>query len=380
MPSVLLVAHTRLSFGYLLDHYRLLASDPRIRWAVTRARDDYAAGVEEMIELSDLPRIPYCVAVRRRWDVALFGTHGSEVFFAGARARVHIQHGVGAGKLVFGQDFTYGPRWTLWEGQPKYDLMLEASHHVRRQAIAGCPALIPVITVVGDLRADQLLAAASHRHAHRARLGLSPGDVAVLFMSTFGPHGLLGSGGLALIDQTLRLGGPYRPLLTAHPHVWTGRHDHRRRLAAVLAPRQCDGLLVCGPYDECAPYLAAADVAVVDHSSLGLYYALLGRPLATVPVPARLVNPAAPLTILRSAAPVVDHPSGLAATLAAAVHRHDPAVAARVRPAVTSFPGQAAARTRSVLYRVLGLPTDLWSAAKSASLSQPSSPLAAPTR
>jgi hypothetical protein len=66
-------------------------------------------------------------------DLALFGTHGSEIFFTAA-ARVHIQHGLGAGKLVDGQDYTYGPKWALWDGTPTYDRMLEASH-----AVAACP-------------------------------------------------------------------------------------------------------------------------------------------------------------------------------------------------------------------------------------------------
>lgn len=385
MPSVLLVAHTRLSLSYVLDQYGLLADDPRITWAITRAPDEYSAGVEPIIELTGLPRLPYVAAVRRRWDAALFGTHGSEVHFTGAARRIHIQHGVGAGKLIFGQDFTYGPRWALWEGRPKFHLMLEASHEVRQRAVAGCPQLEEVIAVVGDLRADRLLAAEARRHAHRARLGIGVGELAVLFVSTFGPHGLLGSTGLTLIDEALRLGAPYRPLLTAHPHAWTGRQDHRRRLTTALAPRVGAGLVVCGPYDDWAPYLAAADLAVVDHSSLGLYYAMLGRPLATIPVPTRLVNPVAPLTTLRAAAPLVDRPSRLATALALApvMHaaRHGRAAFAvtRYQRAVTSYPGQAATRTRTLLYRALGL-NERWRSASSSPVSQPSSPAAAPTR
>lgn len=107
-----------LSLGYLLDHYRLLCQDPGLRFTLTRAPDQYPAGVEEMMDGPGLRRIPYCAAVRRAWDLALFGTHGSEIFFT-AGARVHIQHGLGAGKLVDGQDYTYGPKWA-WEETPKY--------------------------------------------------------------------------------------------------------------------------------------------------------------------------------------------------------------------------------------------------------------------
>jgi hypothetical protein len=84
--EVLLVAHTRLSLGYVLDHYRLLRQDPGLRFTLTRAPDQYPAGVEEMMGGTGLRRVPYCVAVRRPWDLALFGTHGSEVFFTAGRA------------------------------------------------------------------------------------------------------------------------------------------------------------------------------------------------------------------------------------------------------------------------------------------------------
>jgi hypothetical protein len=113
-----------------------------------------------------LRRIPYCAAVRRSWDLALFGAHGSEIFFT-AGARVHIQHGLGAGKLVDDRDCTYGPKWALWEGAPKYDRMLEASHAVRRYAVAACPPLAGHISLVGDLRADRLLAADRDRACRR---------------------------------------------------------------------------------------------------------------------------------------------------------------------------------------------------------------------
>lgn len=353
--DILLVAHTRLSLGYVLDHYRLLAPDPALRFTLTRAPDQYSAGVEEMMDATGLPRLPYCVAVGRPWNLALFGTHGSEIFFSRAAARVHIQHGLGAGKLVDGQDYTYGPRWALWDGKPKYTLMLEASHAVRRRAVAACPPLADRITVTGDMHADRLLAADRDRHAHRAALGITLGERAVLIASTFGPNGLLARHGLALADELLATPGT-RALLTVHPHVWAGRHDHRATLAAQLEAREKRGLITCGPGQDWTPYLAAADVAVIDHSSIGLYYALLGRPALAVPVPDRAVNPAAPVAILRALSPELTRPGNLAADITAAADRFDPDRTARLRRDLLSYRGQAADRTTAALYKLLGCP------------------------
>lgn len=352
--EVLLVAHTRLSLGYVLDHYRLLRQDPGLRFTLTRAPDQYPAGVEEMMDGTGLRRMPYCAAVRRAWDLVLFGTHGSEVFFT-AGARVHIQHGLGAGKLVDGQDYTYGPKWALWEGIPKYDRMLEASHTVRRYAVAACPPLAGRVSVVGDLRADRLLAADRDRVAHRAALGVGSGELAVLVISTFGPDGLLGRHGLGPVDELLAAPG-IRVLLTVHPHVWAGRHDHRASLRSLLAPQARRGLIVCGPDQDWVPFLAGADAAMIDHSSLGLYYALLARPTVAVPVRDSAVNPAAPVAVLRALSPAVTGSGDLAAAIRVAAARFDPAAFAACRRGLTAYRGQSAARTKAVLYDLLSRP------------------------
>ena len=353
--KVLLVAHTRLALGYVLDHYRLLSQDPELRFTLTRAPDQYSAGVEEMMDATGLPRLPYCVAVRRQWDLALFGTHGSEIYFTGAAVRVHIQHGLGAGKLVDGQDYTYGPKWALWDGKPKYTMMLEASHAVRRRAVAACPPLAGRIAVTGDIRADRLLAADRDRAAHRTALGIAPGEQAVLLCSTFGRDGLLGRYGLNPADQLLPVPG-MRVLLTAHPHLWAGRHDHRASLTAALAPRAARGLVVCGPDQDWAPFLASADIAVIDHGSLGLYYALLGRPTVAVPVADGAVNPVAPVAMLRALSPAVAGPAGFMAAVRTAAERFDPGTGARLRRDLLAYRGQAGQRTRAVLYELLGRP------------------------
>ena len=140
------------------------------------------------------------------------------------------------------------------------------------------------------------------------------------------------------------------------PHVWAGRHDHRAGLGGPLASRAQAGLIVCGPDRDWVPFLAAADAAVIDHSSLGLYYALLARPTVAVPVRDRAVNPAAPVAVLRALSPAVTGGGDLAAAVRAAAGRFDPAAFAACRRGLTAYRGQAAARTQAVLYELLGRP------------------------
>jgi hypothetical protein len=170
---------------------------------------------------------------------------------------------------------------------------------------------------------------------HRAALGITPGELAVLVVSTFGSDGLLGRHGLGPVDELLAAPG-IRVVLTVHPHVWAGRHDHLASPGRLLASRAWRGLIMWGPDRDWVPFLAAADAAVIDHSCLGLYYELLARATVAVPVRDRAVNPAAPVK--------------------AAVGRFDPSAFAACRRGLTAYPGQAAARTTSVLYELLGRP------------------------
>jgi hypothetical protein len=353
--SVLLVAHTVLSLRYVQEHYLLLNDDRRLRFALTQGADDWGVGVGSMARRLPVPTVPWQDAVHGSWDLALFGTHGGAIYFDRTRSRVHVQHGLGAGKLVDGDDFTYGPSWALWNGRPKYDLMLEASHAVQRRAIAACPPLAGVIAVVGDLFADRLLAAQQYRTQHRAALGISDDDLAVILISTWGPDGLIGSMGTALLDSALAL-PRCRVVLTMHPHVWHGRVDGTPpRWGDRLAPLRKRGLIVCGPNDSWIPHLTAADVAVIDHGSLGLYWALLGRPTVAAPVPAGSTNPDSPIAKLRAVSMPLD-PSDLHNTIARAMATHDPERNLRQVGEIVSYPGQSAARTRHILYQAVGLP------------------------
>lgn len=355
---MLLVAHTALSLRYVLEHYALLKDDPRLSFAVTQGSDDFGLGVAQTISRLGLPIVAWDDAIADDWDLALFGTHGGEIFFRRTAARAHVQHGLGAGKLVDGDDFTYGPKWALWEGRPKYDVMIEASHTVQRRAVAACPPLAGIIAVVGDLLADRLLAASMQREQHRAALGIAPDQVAVLFISTWGPHGtMLGSTGPALLQRVHRLPERYKPLLSMHPHLWQARRlQPQSQWARQLTSLERGRLRTCGPNDSWIPFLAAADVAVIDHSSLGLYFGLLGRPTVAVPVSAHVINPGSQLAALRACSPTLEDPGRLEVTLDLARASYDPHRVADRCGEIVSYPGEAADRTRRLLYHLLTLP------------------------
>jgi hypothetical protein len=68
------------------------------------------------------------------------------------------------------------------------------------------------------------------------------------------------------------------------------------------------------------------------------------------------VNPAAPVAVLRALSPAVVGGGDLAAAVRAAAGRFDPAAFAPCRRVLAAYRGQAAARTRAVLYELLRRP------------------------
>jgi len=233
---VLLAVHTLLTMKYISRHLEILRGDDRLAFSATQGADLYSPGVTEALPGLGVPIVPFEEAVRQPWDLALFATHGGAVFLRGASSKVHIQHGLGAGKRVDGSNFTYGREWALWEGRPKYDIMLESSYATMRRAIRAVPELAGHIAVVGDLFCDDVLAGMPHRETFRAQLGIEPGQTAVLFMSTWGPHGLLPLRGAALLDAAQRLPAQYKGLVTMHNHLWSGRTDQPSPWPVVCRP------------------------------------------------------------------------------------------------------------------------------------------------
>ena len=68
------------------------------------------------------------------------------------------------------------------------------------------------------------------------------------------------------------------------------------------------------------------------------------------------MNPAAPIAVLRALSPPVTGSGDLAVAVRAAAGRFNPGAFAACRRDLTAYPGQAAARTKAVLYELLGRP------------------------
>lgn len=338
---------------YLMRHYDLLRDDHRLDFAITQASDHFSYGVKEAVEEVGVPVIPFELATQQEWDMALFATHGGAEKFGRVGTKVHIQHGLGGGKAVRGDDYTYGRFWSMWGGHPTYDLMLEANPDVRARAVERIPELADRIVVVGDLASDNALAARQNRDRYRQAFGIASDETALLLVSTWGPHSLLESRGEEVLRAAMDLPDNFVTLVTSHPHLWVDG-DQISGWGRRLNELRADRVRVCGPYEDWAPYVAAADVGIIDHSSQALFFSLMEKPTIAAPVPDDVVNSGSPIEQLRGVSPRLDHGDSLLQVIRQAQLSFD-RTAFTMRSSITAHPRESAKRVLAVLYDRLGL-------------------------
>ena len=136
--------------------------------------------------------------------------------------------------------------------------------------LIGMPKLDCLVD--GSLKRDELL----------LQMGLDPARRTVLYAPTWSAHSSLVSMGEELVR---RLGGAgYAVIVKLHDrsrdlqYVNSGGVDWGARLEPVL--RSVGGVLANG--NNSSKYLAAADIMITDHSSVGFEYLLLDRPLIRI--------------------------------------------------------------------------------------------------
>ena len=163
--------------------------------------------------------------------------------------------------------------------------------------------------LVGYPKLDRLSSGAYDGQAVRASLGLERGRRTVLYAPTYSPASSLHLCGEALVSALEQAG--FNVIVKLHDRSldpdprYNEGIDWRARFEAMAAA--ASGRIAFATGADASPLLAAADVLVTDHSSVGFEFLLLDRPLVVFDAPdlarAARVNPEK-VALLRSAATV----------------------------------------------------------------------------
>lgn len=360
--EVLFGVHTVTSLGRLEDLSPLVERDRRIQLTYTQVPDRLGQGVAECLRDLEVRVIPWEEAVTREFDLAV-STSLHRMEDITALRRFASPHGAGYNKLwpswsgmcAGGERQVYGlDRWSLLDdaGAPIFDTVVLPHYDHLMTLSRQCPEAVPYALVGGDPCHDRLRDCLDRRDWYRAELGVRAGQVLVAVASTWGEESLVSQHLDFLTRLPAELSADHKVIATVHPAVWA---EHGTRAVRGWLRRMRDaGVDLVDAREDWRGLIAAADVVVADHSSLGVYAAGVGRPLLLSHFAATEVDPGSVLAELARCSPVLDPSRPLAHQLDAA-RLAQPAQWQVAQRRLASLPGLSADVIRQAFYRLLEL-------------------------
>jgi hypothetical protein len=214
--------------------------------------------------------------------------------------------------------------------------------------------------LIGYPKLDRLASGGYDGTSIRRGLDLDPARPTVLYAPTYSTAASLHLAGEAIVRALARSG--FSVIVKLHDRSldtdprYNDGIDWRARFAALMAAET--GRVVFTEVADASPLLAAADVLVTDHSSIGFEYLVLDRPVIVYDAPdlprAARINPEK-VALLRRVATVAATPAQVTELAAAALAQPDALSAARRAVVRELFhdPGRATVRAVNLLRGLL---------------------------
>jgi len=290
----------------------------------------------------------------RRVDVCLSADPWDPIELRRCRRRANFFHGM-AGKYDLDS-----PR-RLPAGFGEFDRVAFVNADRMRRYLDGGIVTRDAAVLVGFPKVDALVNGKYDPAAIRAGLGLDPARPTALYAPTWSPASSLHLAGEAIVDNLVAAG--LNVIVKLHDRSldvatdkFNGGIDWRARFAARPYP----GRMAFVELADSSPLLAASDVMITDHSSIGFEFYLLDRPLVVFDAPDLVevarINPEK-VALLRSGARVVRTAEQVGDAAIDELTHRDRRSAARRAIAREMFhePGTATARAVTMVYELLEL-------------------------
>ena len=329
-----------------------LERDPRVAVYYTSERPAAVAGVLAAKQPTRV--LTHRQAAWRRWDLYLSADPWTRPVLRRCARYANVFHGV-AGKYDLDNPahlpiaFHQFDR-VLFINRDRMERYLSSGLVSRERAV-----------LVGFPKVDRLVNGEYDATAIRRALGLETSRPTALYAPTWSPASSLNVAGEAIITTLADAGWNvivklHSLSLDVQTPKFSGGVDWRSRMTAIERP----GRIVHVEDPDASPMLAASDLMVTDHSTIGFEFCLLDRPLIVFDVPKLIeiarINPER-VRELRSAARVVSNVSELMDAARDAFERpHELSVERRrIASAMFHAPGGATDRAVAAAYDLLAL-------------------------
>jgi hypothetical protein len=282
--------------------------------------------------------------------------------FLHAKRRFAAPHGCGYGKQypswawpatetppVYGLD-----RQSLLDqnGQSVFDAVMLSHTDQLPVLIKQCPEATHAAVIGGDPALDRLIASQPFRERYRLDLNVRRRQTLVAVASTWGGDSLLARFPDLPTRLLRELPADHRVIMTIHPAAW---YEHGpRQMRAYLRDAREAGLDLVGPGADWRPLLAAADVAISDHTSLTSYAAAAGVPVLLSHYAEDEIAPGSLIAELARHSPRLSPDTPLVSQLEAARQARPTQQEIGIRR-VSSVRGRSAAVVRQSLYNLMAL-------------------------
>lgn len=279
--SVLVNSRTPVNYMCAAPIYLAMKDDRRVRFYFTSTEDP--KGMPEIYREAD-PSIQ--MISPQRASLMRFDAYLASDFLWGrlprGTCRIQMFHGV-AGKYNFDVPDNSVSTWD------RFFFINE-----RRQSNYFASGVLkpgsPAARLVGMPKVDALANGALKRDEVLGSLGIDPQRQVIIYAPTWSPYSSLNAMGEDLVRQLVAAG--YAVIVKLHDRSRDPRHRYSGGVnwPALIEPivRAGGGVLATG--SDSGPYLAAADLMITDHSSIGFEFMLLDRPVIRIEMPELIAN------------------------------------------------------------------------------------------
>ena len=347
--SVIVELRTPVYHAVLGPVAEALAADPEVHVSYT---SEYPDRIRSLVPADSF--VTREEAEWRRFDLYVNADPWAPVQLRRCEYRVNFFHGV-AGK------YDLDSPDSLPLGFERYDRVAFINRDRMLRYLAAGLVTPTQARLVGYPKLDRLANGGVDAASVRASLELAPGRSTALYAPTYSPASSLHLAGEAIVSALVNTG--LNVVIKLHDRSldpdprYNAGIDWRARFKALERAHQPGHIRFVEAADS-GPLLAAADLMVTDHSSIGFEYLVLDRPLIVYDAPdlprAARINPEK-VELLRSTATVVRTPQELSAAATTALR--DPQRGSSVRRHVARElffdPGRATSRSVALLRGLL---------------------------
>ena len=254
-----------------------LKNDKRLRlWICFPTPDkfdkQYFKEIQKEIQYNII-NIKYRIAKYLKWDLIIYPDHGP--WFRKDCKKIYISHDIWNG--------LYHPNKGSYRFNPKrletYNKIFVTSKYLQKQAAKLFPEFMSITKQVGNLLAVQLLSYTSKSDELLKKLHFNQNQKTIMVISTWRDKSFAQNVGIEFMDLLPKLLKKYNIIFSIHQNNFLPEYSPSIDWNKIMKNFKYDNFYFVRQHDDTYKFLPISDMLITDHTTLGLYYPLLSKPI-----------------------------------------------------------------------------------------------------